>query len=708
MSALFSKPPKDIGTLIMLQPDQWLGEYKYDYDDVDFTKGLPNGVLKKKYTGLGATTCELNAPRNSILVFPYLLLAKEKADKSPDYFFFKTVDSKIDNKKCNFEELRNYINKKKTAQKICLVVDNIEKLINALKELNLKPYRNYFLLFDEVETLQLQSGFRHSITKSFDYFKDFDEKCLVTATPIKFNDAEIRELDNYTVSIKVDKTPPAVGIIEDDRGEPINWPEPVYEDFKPINLKYLVANNIIGEVAMRVISVTKEHPDKKLLIGINSKREINEFITVLKEEGGIELKDIGVIASDNSELDFVKEVFVKIENEELPRKINIATSIVYSGIDIKEQYIAIAISLKGKPHHLFSRESLIQFLGRCRHRRGLYGAFLYVDSCVKEVSVPKVITDDEFNEKEKDYIQLIDAIPSNNNFSKKEISSINESLATTKTENPSGLLYLGKNMKCKINYLARDVQEYVNNIINEYLDFEHTFIEGLKEFMYVKEVSNKKTYYTENGSIVSDIVARDELLSSQVREDKAILKLLTRDRKDYHKKHEWLCYLFVNKVFDKVEDRLTVFDRLTDIKYHKASVLKSIFESLILYSVHYPKFKKFTEHIIKAKGTKKTILLKDLYDAINSSSAKPYLTAIKNKTISTNFFELFFDIEKENASEAKFNLDGKNLSPAFLFYPGFKEKMGKVIDLNSRKGFKSKSSLSLSDLLFYNFEDFNI
>src|SRR5690606_37497924 len=59
--------------------------------------------------------------------------------------------------------------------------------------------RDYFLVLDEVEILQMQSSFRNKLPLCFDYFKLFKRKCLVSATLINFSDEHLIKLPKFKV-----------------------------------------------------------------------------------------------------------------------------------------------------------------------------------------------------------------------------------------------------------------------------------------------------------------------------------------------------------------------------------------------------------------------------------------------------------------------------------------------------------------------------
>ncbi len=67
---------------------------------------LPSGIIDERATGIGATTCEITSPRNSIIVVPTRALAYSKALSHPDSFY---VGSPCGNRKTKIkdEEISN-------------------------------------------------------------------------------------------------------------------------------------------------------------------------------------------------------------------------------------------------------------------------------------------------------------------------------------------------------------------------------------------------------------------------------------------------------------------------------------------------------------------------------------------------------------------------------------------------------------------------
>ena len=85
---------KNVNLRYSITPDDWHKTWHIDkvcftmpQDDAklsDVFETTPYGLIKKNRTGVGATTLELNSPRNSIIVVPTKALAYEKAKSNWD------------------------------------------------------------------------------------------------------------------------------------------------------------------------------------------------------------------------------------------------------------------------------------------------------------------------------------------------------------------------------------------------------------------------------------------------------------------------------------------------------------------------------------------------------------------------------------------------------------------------------------------------
>lgn len=112
---------------------------------------LPNGIINKKITGIGATTLELKSTRDSIIIEPLKSTVKQKTEGKSEIFPYLVENLNVS------KDLKLYLNHNlDRPKKIMLVIDNLERLINDIGDSIL----NYFLLFDEIDFMQGSSSYR--------------------------------------------------------------------------------------------------------------------------------------------------------------------------------------------------------------------------------------------------------------------------------------------------------------------------------------------------------------------------------------------------------------------------------------------------------------------------------------------------------------------------------------------------------------------
>lgn len=154
-----------------------------------------NTILHKKLTGLGATYGELKANRNSIIVEPNVPVIVGKCN-DPKH--------KGDNLLGVYEgvytkDIVKFIEKsKKKNYKILTTPESFRKVKEAFEELDIDIYSNCFLLFDECHKIVKDVDYRADITLPLDDFFKFENKALVSATPIKFSDPRF-EKQNFQI-----------------------------------------------------------------------------------------------------------------------------------------------------------------------------------------------------------------------------------------------------------------------------------------------------------------------------------------------------------------------------------------------------------------------------------------------------------------------------------------------------------------------------
>ena len=119
---------------------------------------LPYGLIDKQITGIGATHLEMYSNRNSIIVVPARVLAKNKTSKDVKFLYVGTKDN---GKVTSTNDIKDYLNNPQHQYKKLLVVaDSLKRVIDTIKANGEDVYRNYFLMVDEIDTLQSDNHFR--------------------------------------------------------------------------------------------------------------------------------------------------------------------------------------------------------------------------------------------------------------------------------------------------------------------------------------------------------------------------------------------------------------------------------------------------------------------------------------------------------------------------------------------------------------------
>lgn len=429
---------------IYLEDGQFLEKYKGG--GVDFSEGLPHGILDKRYTGVGATTVEIKSPRKSIIVFPFRKLALEKFKKYKDkkeLVFYVGTDENFKSK--DIDDIKSFVKKNENLNiKFLVVADSIGKVVQGIEKAGQNPYEDYFMALDEVEILQMQSSFRSRLPLCFDYFNKFTKRCFVSATILDFTHEDLKALPRYTVE--------KYEILEEEG--PAEYTEDLY-------LRKYNSNSPHLAVAKDLVEFYKDKSKKdyKFFIGINSNDAIIQFIDEFEKENK-EIK-ITVIISETGKQGILTKYHGEITGEKLPSNITLSTCIAWSGIDIKEPYFAVAISLNTKLHHHFSFENLIQFFGRCRlKKRFQLIKTLVLGQDYLEKKEENVIS---FEMRIKNIESLIKYIEKVITY-KKDRESILYDLS--KSDNP--LIYKGIDERPRPNWLLNDLENYQNQIVDDY------------------------------------------------------------------------------------------------------------------------------------------------------------------------------------------------------------------------------------------------
>ena len=379
------------GVDYILENGSWLGE-SFNY--------LPSGIIDKRETGIGATTLEIECYRHSIIIEPLRITVVEKAINNPKVFAYLVEDKKINVK------LHEYLRDEKIEhKKLLLVADNLERLVIQLD----KSFKDYFLLFDEIDYIQNSSSYRNLMEYAIDIGKAHANFAVVSATLIDFSDPYMMKLPitSFTYETPVEKqlildfyhSPTVSGIIK-----------------KKSQLKKLFS------YIVHTLSSTED----KILVALNSIVGIVDITTQLVELKIITSSEISLLIAENSTNLSLMEKFSgkKIIDKKLPTRLNFITSAYFNGYDLEDYYRLFIYSTPPYGSSMLSINEIKQIYGRNRYPNGIIEFVLFThDILIKDTKNPELM-DLEYNhfiDMANTHVDLANCI--DKHYSKKTIHS---------------------------------------------------------------------------------------------------------------------------------------------------------------------------------------------------------------------------------------------------------------------------------------------
>lgn len=314
---------------------------------------IPFGILNKNRTGVGATTLEIEAKRNSIIVFPNKSLAYSKS-KTKDSLLY--VGSPIgDITSSILPNIKKYIDEidqrwsygEDVYKKFLVVADSLPKVYEVIATKQ-ESFESYFLLVDEVDMIQSDATYRPKLEDVIDYYCKFPQsnRALVSAT--------IRDFTHH----EVQKEPMLIA---------------KYDNEEEGQIPYQITHTDNPNRAVVEYIKSRHDREEKIVIAYNSITDINEIILLLPED----LKSrCGVLCSKESE-DKVKDYYVELVDGKLEKDITFMTCVYFVGVDIHERYQLVSVINANVPYTLLSIDRLTQIRGRCRHKDGLISETIY-------------------------------------------------------------------------------------------------------------------------------------------------------------------------------------------------------------------------------------------------------------------------------------------------------------------------------------------
>ena len=267
-----------------------------------------NTILCKTLTGLGATYSEIKADRDSIIIEPNQPAIIGKC---------KSAVHKKDNllgvmQKVTTEDVVEYLERtieEKKYIKILSTPESFYKVKEAFEELEENPYVRCFMLLDECQKYVQDNDYREDITLPIEDFFRFDNKAMVSATPIIPSDPRFEEQGFSLVQILPD-----------------------YEYRKDISIIH--TNNVLEALKVTIPQMLKAQTElRSICFFINSTDMIYQLIQKL----GIE-KDSAVFCATKS-VDKLKRKGFKCAYENWDkahmRQYNFFTSRFYTALNME-------------------------------------------------------------------------------------------------------------------------------------------------------------------------------------------------------------------------------------------------------------------------------------------------------------------------------------------------------------------------------------
>lgn len=335
-----------------------LEEDSYLSDSFDL---LPQGIIDKTETGIGGTSLELDANRNSIIVQPYVNTAKSKAEELSRVNKFKvhfySNNESGSSKKSHLlrtqNEVLDYIKNCKVSGKpvkITCVTDQLKNLKEILGE---SDFQSYHLVLDEIDAIQEQSNFRETMQDCMDIYLEHPEqkRTVISATVKEFSEPRLKH-ENLT---KFDRTNRVKG-----------------------TLNMIKSKHLVEETVIQILHKIKTNPTEKIVIACNHLQSILDIVNDLKKQLpiGMSEDDIKILCSSQNIKKAGKHFSSMTKGGLLPGKINFITAAYFNGFDINESYHNIIVVENKIPSLRLSHDTIYQISGRCR-KKLLSNTFIY-------------------------------------------------------------------------------------------------------------------------------------------------------------------------------------------------------------------------------------------------------------------------------------------------------------------------------------------
>ena len=367
----------------------------------DFLTEIPaNSLFNKKQTGCGATELAIRNNVPTIIAMPYVALVKNKSIYRRDDISVLGVYEGVTE-----DQITSYV-QSRSPMKIAVTYDSLPRVLTAIENVGINPYKEIFLLIDEYHILFNAYVLRYkAINNLLSIARRFDRVTFMTATPIE-REYLFDEISDLPIC-------------------EIEWPNLVEVNIRSRQTQK--PDIYIEQECRRVIE--KDLPFN-LHIFVNSV----EFIAGVIRQLNLTAEQVKIVCSQNGSSNRHKlGNGYSIEQPSDPiKKINFYTSTCFEGCDIyDENGVTIIVSDGTRSHTLLDISTLFtQICGRLRNSK-YKQEIIHVYSTTKysqDVSLDEYIgsTNKALSEAEQ-YAADINAIPESSRVKLlSKISYINE------------------------------------------------------------------------------------------------------------------------------------------------------------------------------------------------------------------------------------------------------------------------------------------
>ncbi len=427
---------------------------------------LPSGIINKTETGIGATSLELSSARNSIIVLPTIQTAKSKSGGKVHYFSSEASETGKIRTKGKKDFLQEYLKRMEgDFKKITVVADSLPQLLDALGD---NVYKDYFLLLDEIDSIQKDSSFRKRMETCLEYYKEFPNKnrAVVSATIIAFSDPSFK--DEALTNFKYEKT---------KKGE-ILFTETV---------------TLEGSAVEKIIALLDK---EKIVVAVNEVQSAIDMANYLSENNHINKDEIAILCGKSPKnVKRIKEFnLTGIENKKYPCKLNFITSAFFTGYDIDESYHLIILSDPKTNHLRLSEHEIQQIIGRCRLPHKLFSInILYIPytkpSDLEENSIERLI---QFSETEISALNCVSKHYDSDELGRTKAEKMREILA--KSSGFENFNFVHKNSSGKYVTSHLNIDAYIEDQRVKHNVYENNYLK--KHFEGLGYKSKKETHYS--------------------------------------------------------------------------------------------------------------------------------------------------------------------------------------------------------------------